>query len=327
MFGKALEVMLVVCMNNHVYQFDNNIRLQKQGGPIGLRLTGEIADCLMIHWDKLFLEKLKSLNMVPELYTRFKDDIAVVIESLEKGSKLVDEKIVVDEIKQVEDSNKDDTEITMEIVQNLANSINPMISLTVETPGNHPNGKLPVLDITVRINIEAQNRLDFEFYEKPTKNPRVVLASSALSFRQKRTISTQEGLRRLRNTKIELGPEVQGSHLNQFMLKVKNSGYDAKFRSEILDSILKAFDNMVEDDKQNIKPLYRSKDWNAEERSVMKSKTKLNWWNTDKSKTKYTSVMFVTPTPGMVLVKALQKREEELNKTKMKESSWLRKGA
>ena len=79
--------------------------------------------------------------------------------------------------------------------------------------------------------------MDFEFYEKPTKNPRVVLADSALSFRQKRTILTQEGLRRLRNTKIELGTEVQRSHLNKFMLKVKNSGYNAKFRSEILDSI------------------------------------------------------------------------------------------
>ena len=229
MFGKALEVMLVVCMNNHVYQFENITRLQKQGGPIGLRLTGEIADCLMIHWDKKFLEKLKSLNLVPELYSRFKDDIAVVIESLEKGSKLVEERIVIDEIKLLEDINKDDTDLTMDIVQNLANSINPMIKLTVETPSNHPDGKLPVLDIKVRINLEEHNRLDFEFYEKPTKNPRVVLAESALSFRQKRTILTQEGLRRLRNTKIELGPEIQRSHLNQFMLKVKNSGYNAKF--------------------------------------------------------------------------------------------------
>ena len=52
MFGKALEMMLIVCMDNHVYQFHNKIRVQKQGGPIGLKLTGEIADCLMIDWDK-----------------------------------------------------------------------------------------------------------------------------------------------------------------------------------------------------------------------------------------------------------------------------------
>ena len=52
MFGKALEMMLIMCMDNHIYEFENKIRLQKQGGPIGLKLTGEIADCLMINWDK-----------------------------------------------------------------------------------------------------------------------------------------------------------------------------------------------------------------------------------------------------------------------------------
>ena len=51
------------------------------------------------------------------------------------------------------------------------------------------------------------------------------LANSALSYSSKRTILTQECLRRLRNTKIERGPEVQKMHLDQFMLKLKNSGY------------------------------------------------------------------------------------------------------
>ena len=85
--------------------------------------------------------------------------------------------------------------------------------------------------------------------KKPTKNPRVIFASSALSFSEKRTILTQECLRRLRNTRVELGPEIQKKHLNQFMLKLKNSGYSQKFRMEILDSAPKAFEKMVEDDK------------------------------------------------------------------------------
>ena len=157
-------------------------------------------------------------------------------------------------------------------------------------------------------------RIDFEFFEKPTKNPRVILADSALSFSKKRTILTQECLRRLRNTKMELGSEVQGVHLNKFMLKLKNSGYNFKFRKEILDSGLKAYQKMKDDDKKNIKPMYRSREWNAEERQLSKSKKKCNWWNTKNSKIQYKSVLFVTPTPGEVLAKQLQKREEELNK-------------
>ena len=75
LFGKALEIMLVTCMDNHVYQFEKIIRVQNKGGPIGLKLTGEIFDCIMIDWDKQLLKKLENLKLVPELYTRFKDDI------------------------------------------------------------------------------------------------------------------------------------------------------------------------------------------------------------------------------------------------------------
>ena len=58
MFGKALELMLTTCMDNHLYQFNNEVRIQSKGGPIGLRLTGEIADCMMIDWDKTFFRRV-----------------------------------------------------------------------------------------------------------------------------------------------------------------------------------------------------------------------------------------------------------------------------
>jgi hypothetical protein len=253
-------------------------------------------------------------RLIPEIYTRFKDDIEVAIESLGKGSRIEGDKIIVDDNKKIVDEDKSDSKVTMEIVQTIANSINPMIKLTVETPCNFKNQKIPVLDVTVKVNEEENNRIDFEFFEKPTKNPRVILADSALSFTKKRTILTQECLRRLRNTKIELGPEVQRTHLNRFMLKLKNSGYSYKFRKEILDSGLKAFQKMKDDDENNVKPMYRSRDWNAKERQLSKSKKKFNWWNTTKSEIQYKSVLFVAPTPGGLLAKQLRQREAELNK-------------
>ena len=170
------------------------------------------------------------------------------------------------------------------------------------------------------------NRIDFEFFKKPTKNPRVILASSALSWSQKRTILTQECLRRLRNTKLELGPEVQKMHLDKYMLKLKNSGYNNKFRQEILDSGLKAYQKMLDDDKNGVKPLYRNRNWNSEERKNMKSKKKVNWWNSEKSKLQYKSVLFVTPTPGGLLARELQKREEELNKNTKERIRIVEKG-
>ena len=155
------------------------------------------------------IDKRKSFKIIPEVCTRFKYDIELLIESLETGSNLMEGRIVVDENKKIVDEKRTDNKITMDIVQKIANSIDPMIKLTVETPCNFADGKLSVLDVTVNINYKEDNRIDFEFFEKPTKNPKVILANSALSTSKKRTILTQECLRRLRNTNKELRPGVQ----------------------------------------------------------------------------------------------------------------------
>ena len=241
MFGKTMEMLLTMCMDNHCYHFNNEIRVQNKGGPIGLKLTGEIFDCVMIYWDKNLLAELAKLGLVPEIYTRFKDDITIVHESLEKGSKIIEGKIVIDRNQEELDSNKSGEKVTMGVIQEVANGILPMIQLTVETPCNFPDKKLPVLDVKVNVNTEENNRIDFEFFQKPTKHPKVILVDSALSFSKKRTILTQECLRILRNTKLELGQKVQKKYLDQFMLTLKNSGFSQKFRKEILDSAFKAF--------------------------------------------------------------------------------------
>ena len=67
----------------------------------------------MIDWDKKLLEKLQKLDIIPEIYTRFKADIKIVTESLERGSKLEEG----DENKKTEDEKKSDSKITMEVVQ------------------------------------------------------------------------------------------------------------------------------------------------------------------------------------------------------------------
>ena len=307
-------MLIVVTLKNHVYQFKNQVRVQKNGGPIGLKLTGEVADCIMVEWDTKLLNELKKVNIEPFVYTRFKDDINVITESVEKGTKLVDGKLVIDEQKIKDDEEKTDSRVTMDIIVKIANTIDPMIQLTTETPCNFENGMLPILDVKVCVNKEEGNRLDFEFFEKPTKNSRVILANSALSLKSKRTILTQECLRRLRNTKVELGEIVQKKYLNEFMIKLKNSGYKKKFRIEVANSTLNAFAKILEDDKNEIKPLYRARSWNYEERNKAKLMKKQNWWKND-SKTNFKAVLFVPPTPGGVLARDLNKRQKELNKS------------
>ena len=53
----------------------------------------------------------------------------------------------------------------MELIQEIANSINPMIKLTIETPCNFVDGKMPVLDVKVNVNGQESDRIDFEYFE------------------------------------------------------------------------------------------------------------------------------------------------------------------
>ena len=69
--------------------------------------------------------------------------------------------VVVSEYEKEEDEDKSDTKITMEVLQEIANSINPMIKLTVDTPCNYEDGKMPALDIKVNINLKKNNRIDY----------------------------------------------------------------------------------------------------------------------------------------------------------------------
>ena len=122
---------------------------------------------------------------------------------------------------------------------------------------------------------QSGNRINYEFFEKPTKIPKILLAESAINSSSKRTILTQECLRRFRNTKIELYKSVRNEHLNKFMVNMKNAGYSQNYRMQILNSAFNAFGKMVEEDKSGKKPLFRNRNWNKENRIQSKeNKTK-----------------------------------------------------
>ena len=61
MFAKAMEVGVVAVMSNNVYTFGGEIRLQREGGAIGVKMTGDLAKGVMVPWDVQFTEKLKRL--------------------------------------------------------------------------------------------------------------------------------------------------------------------------------------------------------------------------------------------------------------------------
>ena len=96
---------------------------------------------------------------------------------------------------------------------------------------------------------------------------------------------------------------------------MKLSGYSQNYRLQILKSSKGAYKNILIEDENGTKPLYRSRNWNKLERKKSKADKRINWFRSKKADgTNYNSVLFDEATPGGVLVKQLTKREAELNK-------------
>ena len=305
-------------MSNHIYTFDNEVKIQNDCGPTGLVITGIALDVFMLWWDSKFLDRLKEMKVSPDIYVRFKDDCNILGNSLPSGAvycKKNKEIIYPSKLMPIVFGTKifeNDDENTLYILQQIANDVDNMISFTYDVPSKHIDGKMPILD--VKVNVDNEGILYHEFYEKSTKNDFVISAESAINWQSKRTILTQEALRRMRNTSIKLGVEVQNKHLEDFMIKLKKSGYSEKFRAEIIESAKKAFQIQLDQDITGSRPLFRDRKRIISDKE---QKSKVDWWNKGSLKDpkipKFTSVLFVPPTPGSGLAKAMKKRENDLN--------------
>ena len=91
------------------------------------------------------------------------------------------------------------------------------------------------------------------------------------------------------------------------MKKFQFSGYNKKFRYEVMDSAIKAYLKIVEHDRNGVKPMYRPKGYQLEERKESKRKKKKTWY----AKGGYESVIFAPATPNSSLKKNYEKAIKE----------------
>ena len=208
LLSEAMKVVLLFIMENHMYTFNNKIRLQSRGSPIGLELTGVLAQLFMVWWDRQFAKKVEDNGLTLRVYKRYVDDINVIMNAPSSGLRFVEGKVIQDE----QDMEADRR--CMLLVQSIGNSIHSSIELEVDYPSRHGDGKLPILDL--KVWVEKKNRVVdsalerevnvvlHEFYYKDDSSRSVVNARSALPWTCKRTILTQEVLRILINCSREL---------------------------------------------------------------------------------------------------------------------------
>ena len=181
MITEALKVVLEALMKNHVYEFKEELRKQKEGGAIGIDLTGELAKIYMTWWDKELLEKLREIGIDPILYKRYVDDIVIILMEIVGNG----------------EEGEEADERTIERIREVGESIHRSIRLTKEVPSEKEDKKLPVLDLKTGIEeVEEEGTKKYkvlhEFYMKAVSSRALIHRDAALSMKDKRTILTQE---------------------------------------------------------------------------------------------------------------------------------------
>lgn len=68
MFVEAFKTVLLFILENHVYGFNGEIKKQSKGGPIGLELTGVLAQIFMVWWDRRLKSIMRTIDWKVYMY-------------------------------------------------------------------------------------------------------------------------------------------------------------------------------------------------------------------------------------------------------------------
>ena len=260
-----------------------------------MELTGIVAHIFMLWWDRQLTDKLERINIRLKLHERYTDDTNVATKQTEKGARYDGENIMITDETRNEDEGVADDERTMKFLQSVANSIHPSIRSTIDYPSRYVEGKVPMLDVRMWIEeIEGRYRIVYEHYEKAMTTKAVIHASSAIPFKVKRTVLTQEILRILLHCSNDLAWETVLQHLNNFMRKMQYSGYDKTFRYTVAKSAIKAYETIRDNETNGVRPMHRPKTWQRTERILEKEEKRKMWYKQGG----FDSVLFIPTTPN-----------------------------
>ena len=187
---------------------------------------------------------------------------------------------------------------TAKIYEEIANSVSSCVAVTTDCPSNNNSGFMPVLDIQMKV---IDGKVVYKFYKKPMSNQRVILAESAVPMNVKRSTLAQEGIRRLRNTQRSLQWEVKADILSEFSQQMKISGYNERFRGEIIRSAVIGFERQCEAADRGTRPLFRPREFQQEQRRRTKLMARSSW-----HRPKANVVGFYPGSPGGKLAKQIQ---------------------
>ena len=282
MFALALEEGILAVFSSHYYSFNGDVKLQQEGGPIGLKVSGSVGKVVMLAWSRELKKKVDiAAANIPSfhlhLHKLYVDDNNIACEELPPGTRLVGEGWEVQEDKVEEDRMISGDKRTALLVQELANTICPYLQVVADFPSNHTSGWMPVLNI--QFQVADDNSIDYKWFKKPVATPYyTILNRSAISATIKRFTHLQRGLTMLRNTRQKLHPELRRGLLEHLAEEMWMSGYPEDNRRGVIESVVKGYEKQVVASEAGEVPLFRPREWQSDARKRKKLLQKVAWY-------------------------------------------------
>ena len=301
MIAEAISIGVEFVMKNHLYIFNKEVRKQSKGGPIGLALTGDVAQVFMCWWDQELIKRAEDEGLEMVFYKRYVDDGKTIARRIR------------DPIPVETDEEADVT--IMKEIQQVADDIHESIKVTYDCPSINKDLKLPHLDLKVWLqSVDDGDRgkriyIMHEFYYKDVATKAVIHARSAIPTKTMRTTLAQEVIRILRNCSRRLPWEVACKHVETFCARMQYSGHSIRMRAQVIRTAIHAYEKMKQKDLSGEEPMYRPRGWKKAERVQAKRNKRKAWFSGKAGKNE--TVIFVPATPGSDLKKRYLRVVEE----------------
>ena len=164
MIALAVSHGVKACMKNHLYKVGDQIYLQKDGGPIGLELTGAASRAFMWRWDQMYLKKARKAGVEIVKYERYVDDSNQIAVVPQEGAKYDTDSKKIRIEQEIKETEEEDDERLARVLLDVANDVLPCIKMEADWPSKNNDRRLPILDMKVWMN--EQGMVMFTRYEQ-----------------------------------------------------------------------------------------------------------------------------------------------------------------
>ena len=241
LLATVVEIATHAMFKTHFYDFAGQAYHQKSGGPIGLRGTCAVARVAMQLFDIRWKEKLSRMGIDTWLLARYMDDARAFLPPLKHGWRVGTDGLQFKLGWKLEDKDLSPTQVTARALAGSMEGVEKFLKFTIETCEDTGFfGWLPTLDTCLRV--EPNNTINYKFYEKPVSSKRTVQDKTAMNTNSKLQILSQDLVRRLLNTREELGAIVRSTVVDNYAAKLGASGFKTEQIKKILINGIKGYE-------------------------------------------------------------------------------------